>query len=503
MNFSSLLLRRLIASIIFCFSFFMWTKHSDVIDLILRQRAVLFGRYSQGHFAALLVLTPILWAIAAAFASRRSLRQALGNAALSIITTLIAIIAITYLTHFFRIAPRYVESILSAEQAKTMQLAGVVRHRPPNQIYELTYVDKPEQARSYPNPPLGYPDIPLRLTSDANGFRNPHFSQNSDVLPQYDIIAVGDSFVAGSNVSDDQTWSALLAQATNQSIYNLGVGGSGPPTYMSNYVHFGLKLKPHIALFMIYEGNDFKEDVVLTERHMPTLKERLTEHFNTAFKSSPVTKGLGRLSKDLFEKLGSTRPVPHYHEKLGFMPIAVQSDTLSQNAALVSQNSITHYYSFDPKRALYLNYSVEEFRSSPEWQATAKVLQQIITISREHHIKPLFIYAPSTPHVVMPLVKDKIPADQLHYFASVKQKHLPAAEQFKQQLYNNLDSEQNVVLDFCKSQDIDCIALTDALRQETAAGVQTYFTYDQHWTPDGHRIAARTIEQFLHAKGYL
>lgn len=491
MNFPALLLRRIIALMILCLSFWIWTRHSDVIELILRQRPVLFGRYSQGHFGALLVLTPILWAIAAAFASRRPLRQSLGNATLSIATTLIAIIAITYVAHFFRGGPRYIETTLDSKQTQAMQLAGAVRHRPPNQIYELTYVDKPEQARSYPNPPAGYPDIPLRLTTDANGFRNLPVSNKSNEQPQYDMLAVGDSFVAGSNVSDDQTWSALLAKATNRSIYNLGVGGSGPPTYMSNYVYFGLNFKPRVALFMIYEGNDFKEDVVLEEPHAPSWKERLAEHFHTAFKSSPVTKGLDRVSKDLFEKLGSTRPVKHYQERLGFMPIAVHD------------GEITHYYSFDPKRLIYLDYSVDEFTNSPEWQSTAKILQQIIAISREHNIKPIFIYAPSAPHVVMPLVREKIPADQLRYFASFKQKHLPAAEEFKQQIYRNLDSEQTVVLDFCKAQGVDCVALTEALQRETAHGVQTYFTYDQHWTPDGQRIAAQTIEQFLRAKGYL
>jgi hypothetical protein len=485
MNSSSSIARRLIALLIFVFSLWMWTRHSDVIELILRQRPVLFGRYSQGNFGALVALTPILWAIAAAFASRRPLKQALGDAIVGIVTTLVAAIAITYFAHFFRGGPRYIESALDARQAKAMQLAGAVRHRPPHQVYELTYVDKPEQARSYPNPPPGYPDIPLRLTSDANGFRN------LSVLPQYDILAVGDSFVAGSNISDDQTWTALLAKATHQTVYNLGVGGSGPPTYMSNFVYFGLNFKPRIALFMIYEGNDFKEDVVLTEPRTPTFKERIAEHFHTAFKSSPVTKGLDRLSKDVFEKLGSTRPLPRYQAKLGFMPIAVNG------------GEKTHYYSFDPKRLIYLDYSVDEFTNSPEWQATAKILRQIITISRERNIKPVFIYAPSTPHVVMPLVKDNIPAEQLRFFASFKQKHLPPAEQFKQQIYANLDSEQTVVLNLCRSQGIDCLALTDALRSETASGVQTYFTYDQHWTPDGHRIAADAIAQFLREKGYL
>ncbi|HET8711378.1 MAG TPA: SGNH/GDSL hydrolase family protein, partial [Spongiibacteraceae bacterium] len=410
---------------------------------------------------------------------------------ISIVTTLVAMLAITYFAHFFHEGPRYIENKIDDKDAKAMQLAGAVRYRPADQVFKWTYVDKPEQARSYPNPPPGYPDVPLQLTTDANGFRNLNFSQNNGAPPQYDILAVGDSFVAGSNVSDDQTWSALLAKATGQTVYNLGVGGSGPPTYMSNYVYFGLKLKPRVALFMIYEGNDFKEDVVLDEPHAPSLKEKLAQHFDYAFKSSPVTKGLKRLSNELLEKLGSTRPVAGYQEKLGFMPIAVHG------------GDSVRYYSFPPKRALYLDYSVAEFTDSPEWKSTAKILEEIITISHEHGIKPVFIYAPSAPHVVMPLVKEQIPAEQLRYFLNFKKKHLPAADKVKQQLFDNLDSEQTSVLDFCQTHGIDCVALTDALREQTANGVQTYFTYDQHWTPDGQRIAAQTIEQFLREKGYL
>ena len=480
------LLRYIIALAIFFLSLWAWTRHAEVLELIVRERPVLFGRYSQGRAGALLVGTPILWAYAAAFASRRPLRQSLGNATLAVFTTLFALIAFTYLAHFFHDGPRYLEARVDDEQTQAEHLIGEIKHRPPNEVYDLTYVDKPPQARSYPNPPPGYHDVPLRLTSDADGFRN------LDALPQYDMLAVGDSFVAGSNVSDDQTWSALLAKATQRTVYNLGVGGSGPPTYMGNYVTFGLKHKPRVALFMIYEGNDFKEDVALDDNdEKPTLKQRLGAHFDMAFKSSPVTKGLRRLSSELFEKLGSTRPVPGYKEKLGFMPIGLHTE------------SGMRYYAFAPKRAVYLDFGVDEFRSSPEWQATAKILEQIIAISHEHGIQPVFIYAPSKPHVVLPFAKDRIPADQLRFFMHFKNRHLPPAAENKQRLFANLDSEQTVVLDFCKTHGVDCTELTTALQRETIAGTQAYYTYDQHWTPDGQAIAAREIEKFLRAKGYL
>lgn len=490
----ALLCRRLLALGLLVLSIWMWTfvLHSDVVSLIARQRPVLFGRYSEGQFGALLVLTPILWALAAACWSRRPLGQALINAVLAIVTTLIAIFALTYFAHFFHSGPRYIETVLPYGETPQMQLAGAVRHRPPNQLYELVYSDRPEQVRSYPNAPAGYPDIPVRLTTDANGFRN------TALLDRYDVVAVGDSFVACSNVSDAQCWPALLAQATGKNIYNLGVGGSGPPTYLSNYAYFGIKLKPALAVFMIYEGNDFKENVVLeADAHAaaaatgPGLGARLRAHIAFAFEASPVTAGLKRLSEQVFERLGSDRPVPDYAAKIGWMPIAIHGGGGVQ------------YYSFDPKRLLYLNYEREEFRTSPEWRATAKILEQIAALSQAENIQPVFVYAPSTPHVVMPLAEAQIPAEQLRTFLSYRRGRLAEADALKREVFANLDNEEEVVMAFCRERNLECLSLTPALRAATAAGRQTYFSYDQHWTPEGNAVAATAIEEFLRERGLL
>lgn len=478
----ALLLRRLLALIMIVVSVWSWTRHSDVVQLIVLQRPVLLGRFSQGHFGALLLATPILWALAGALWSKRPIGQALANMGIGTATTLAAILVLTYLAHFFHRAPRYVETELPASALNSVQLAGSVRRRPPNQIDELVYRDTPEQRRSYPSAPPGHRDVTITLTTDANGFRNPSVNKH------YDMIAVGDSFVAGSNVSDDQTWPHLLGRAIGQSIYNLGVGGSGPPTYLSNFVFWGLDLTPRTALFMIYEGNDFKENVVLTDLLSPTIGQRISAHIDEAFHSSPVTLGLRRLSQEVLEHIGDTNPVPGYREKLGFMPIKI------------NHADQTSYYSFEPNRVIYLNYSQREFSESAEWQATANILRQIIQLCREHHIQPIFIYAPSVAHVVLPLAEDAIPAAQLHYFIQQKKKSLPPAAMLKQTLFANLESEQTVLLDFCTQQQIDCLALTDALRSATAAGQQTYFTYDQHWTPEGNAVVATAIEQFLREK---
>src|SRR5882672_3040632 len=106
----ALLLRRLSALLLLIASVWIWTRHSDVIELIARQRPVLFGRYSQGQLGVLIILTPVLWTFAAAFAARAPLLQSLGNCLIGIVSTLLAIVAITYGAHFFHREALYVES---------------------------------------------------------------------------------------------------------------------------------------------------------------------------------------------------------------------------------------------------------------------------------------------------------------------------------------------------------------------------------------------------------
>ncbi len=50
---------------------------------------------------------------------------------------------------------------------------------------------------------------------------------------------------------------------------------------------------------------------------------------------------------------------------------------------------------------------------------------------------------------------------------------------------------------FCQQQSIEFVSLTWPLRQEMTNGTQAYFTYDQHWSPAGHEIVARTLGDYL------
>jgi hypothetical protein len=480
-----LLFTRLFALVVVAFSFSLWWLKPDIIELIIRQKPILLGAYSQAHFGALLLLTPLTWMVAAFIWFRTPLRIALAGGVLIVILLISVISVVTYGAYWFS-KPRYIERVVDQDKASQLKLSGIVRHRPPNQRYQFDWTDAPERARSYPDAPSGYGTINIVLTSDEHGYRNP------DAIAPFNVVVVGDSFAAGSHVSDHQGWSALMNQESRYSIYNLGVSGSGPATYLNNFAYYGLDKHARLVLFMIYEGNDFKPNSASRAKKSSNERDfELRTHLKMAFKGSPVTAGLRRLSEQVLERIGSDNPVPGYTEKVGWMPVRIAGDGWQ------------HHYSFQPKRLLYLVGSKNSFAQSEPWQQTSKILERTVELAEQNSMIPVFIYVPSKPHVVMPLIEQQLDPDQLRNFAAYKTDQLPPPRQFKQQFYNNLDSQEQVFMNHCQSLDWHCLSLTNKLQNATAAGQQTYYTYDQHWTPEANLIAADAIGQYLDESGLL
>ena len=76
---------------------------------------------------------------------------------------------------------------------------------------------------------LGWAQMP-GITSDT--FNTVRFgirknSRKEETLSQGAILAVGDSYTAGSQVADNETWPAQLEQQLGQRVLNAGVGGYG------------------------------------------------------------------------------------------------------------------------------------------------------------------------------------------------------------------------------------------------------------------------------------
>jgi hypothetical protein len=100
------------------------------------------------------------------------------------------------------------------------------------------------------DPVLGTRIKPHSAHYDAWGFRNLLVPDSAD------IIAIGDSMTFGINATFDHTWPAALHRLLNRSVYNISLGGYGPPQYLYLLENKAFLLKPSLVIIGFYFGND-------------------------------------------------------------------------------------------------------------------------------------------------------------------------------------------------------------------------------------------------------
>lgn len=471
--------RLTIAALIFLLSITLWVIPSDVVKLIARQNHVLLYRYSIERFSALLFLTPLLWFVVVLLCSRLKFNRETAFRIITVILSLFITMAAAMILSTIFFSPRYVEDI-----AKKMTVSGktvdvISTHRQANTLHIAKFVDQPTTKHSYLDVPSDSQLIEITLKTDEHGFRN------QSNLKKYDIVAVGDSFVEGSKVSYDKCWTTIISDRLNQSVYNLGISGASPGVYLNNFLAVGKDFNPEIAIFMIYEGNDFKNRKYASNG-VKFGKEKIS-FFKKYFEHSPIASRTRMVLLKYFatKNVNVAAPAAPDVEPLPWMPIAIKT------------GDKTNYYSFKPKRLVRLYWTKAAFLKSPEWTVNAEIFMEIKRLTEQEKIRLIFVYVPSKPHVVMPLIEDSVPADQLHRFASFKKKSLPPVSEFKKNLFALLDTQEKVFHEFCKAEGVEFISLTHPLREEMARGEQVYFTYDQHWTKFGHAVVADVITSYL------
>jgi hypothetical protein len=470
-----------------------WLVPSDLPKLIARGEHILLGRYPEARLVSLALATLVGLLLAGLLWARVRPLELLLRTALVVGFSALTWAGVSIWMASGPVAkskPRYVEeSIHELVPQAPVDLAGTTRRRHPDLSLSLKRRDRPGPARSYPRAPEGLPDARVSLSTDAEGFRNPERPARADV------VVLGDSFAEGSMVDDTDTWSALVAERAGLRVYNAAVSGASVRQYLNNLAAFGMELEPGLVVVALYEGNDFKPD---SGRHWraPDPEEgawgRLVAGFERnrlyAFKLSPLRF---RLKRWLVQNLGPVNadaPVPA-SPGLDWMPVALETPAGVQ------------HYAFEPKRLMRLYWERARFEKARHWTTNRDLLAEIEELARAGGARVLFVYVPSKPHVVMPLVRDRVSADALREFAGWGDDDLPPAEEFEPLLFERLETQEAVFLAWCREAGHACVSLTPALREAMAAGEPVYFTYDQHWTREGHERVAEILAPYLSGGG--
>ena len=446
-----------------------WLVPSPVARLISKGKPVLLGRYSVERMSTLLLLIPLslvaLWLITA---RRETLKPRLFKTALMLFTLILAL--------------PLVDLALRINRQARYQSTPQGYHRPPGQYLSLTVRDHSQPGETMPGDKPGYPEFACRLTTDARGFRNPN------ALDRCDVLCLGDSFTEGSLVSDEDIWPARLATHTGMAVYNLGMSGSSPIQYLQNFRGVGISLRPRFLVCLLYEGNDFRE----------------TQPAAVDAAAAAATPAAGRPKLPWRKRLRSyLRSSPFRLEGKRWLISAFGGDAGAGSAAQIPglgwlpfgwpQDENGKYYSFKTKYFQSFYATPPRVPELPGWQTVVEVLEHLQEECRSRNIVMFVAYAPTAANVLLPRIAATVPPAEFHAFMRLEKGNLPPPERLFPEMLACADTIEQAVAEFCARQGIGFISLKAKLRKETDRGRQCYFTYDQHWTPEGHALVAEII----------
>jgi hypothetical protein len=293
---------------------------------------------------------------------------------------------------------------------------------------------------------------PITVTYDMGGYRN------TAPLARADVILIGDSYVEGLYVSDDQVVSSFLQARLGRPVANLGVAGYGTAQELVVLKRSGLPLEPRVAIWFFYEGNDLYNDREFSNSLMSLRDQRpsaLTESEGW-WRRSFVRSAHAQLRLALYALV--PRHCPHF-------------------GTLAGGRERGQRVLFGPEAAAPWT----DFEQGL-WEQARETLREAARFTQEHGVNLLLVYVPIKFRVYRDFV-DLPPHSEARDWTL-----WPLPELFTQ---------------FCRTEGLVCVDLTGMLRGAVRDGGMPYASADSHWSPEGHQLIARRLEEELQSLGWV
>jgi hypothetical protein len=299
---------------------------------------------------------------------------------------------------------------------------------------------------------LGMPatlDRPITFTYDRWGYRNPTDRQTAE------IALIGDSYVEGWYVSDEQTVARRLEARVERPVVNLGVAGYGTLQELLVLKRDALRFRPNVVVWFFFEGNDLYDDQRFENAMLPVLgeaDESIADHLEVFTRGDSwgrrsFTLNLLKLLRRLSSPIFPIRP-PY----VGFL----------DNAQGPTQ---TVYF------AEYAAVPWDDWIES-RWITARGNLQQAVEVTRARKIKLIICFVPIKFRVYRPFIE--LPAGSPVQSWGV----WPIRKRFAE---------------FCHSERVSCLELTPLFQEAVRRGGMPYAPEDTHWSVEGHDLVAERL----------
>lgn len=260
------------------------------------------------------------------------------------------------------------------------------------------------------------------------------------------VAVLGDSFVFGFGVRDDETFPALLESGNSRrEVLNIGVPGYGMDQIYLSYRELARKFRPDIVLIGI-----FPEDFW-----------RCTRSFAD---SGHVKPYFTLASNDVLVLHNVPVPPPFSLSIDQFPPL------LEQNGAeKLLEQSVLYRLAKRPFLKLAKNMRLIDPESSEEWMIGRAILSQLIEEVRADKSVPVLVLMPPQNWA----------------------------------LSDRKNSLERSILRFADRKKVGLINLHPTFTEAVAkGGLEIYYIKnDWPWTPEGHALAVQKIEDYFNKKG--
>jgi SGNH hydrolase-like domain, acetyltransferase AlgX len=297
-------------------------------------------------------------------------------------------------------------------------------------------------------------NLPIRaprqqsFTTDARGFRN-----RRD-LDHADIALVGDSFVEGAYVADDETCAADLERRTGLSVENLGQSGYGTLQELKVVEKVALPLRPRMLLWFFFEGNDLYDDQSY-ENGLAYLRTHGT--FAAASRWRPEWRHFREASFTV----------------TGFRLLRRIADPLLPNAPpsfgwFDRSNAHTQLFFYADAALHWSDFERQRF------EKTKAAFLRGRALCAAQGIHMVIVFIPT---------KFRVYGDLCRF--------PPESPCLSWHVWRLADE----LTDFCRRQRIAFFDLTDAMQRAAASGDVLYAPEDSHWSAEGHRFVAGLLAE--------
>jgi|GEM_PF-4309595 len=371
------------------------------------------------------------------------------------------------------------------------------------QMDKLIFFDHPPYVKFKPNTCIDKGDklnegnFVDRWCTDSRGYKNlPSVLDNEKIT----FTAAGDSFIEGLGVRIDKTWAALLNQRGIPT-YSLGVQGRSPKMAVESIKHFGMDLNSSFlsvgCSFCVlgdYSYHDPETGYQLGNL-VQYINAELRAQDRIQYKllvSASIHAGLDQLL-GLYPDTGKWLHFPIDWNASSFRQLVVQKirqdprhapipKSVLETAIDIPDSAPDIIRQYENEIRIYASNTStkEKMLADPSWQRISAAFLELKKVALESDARPSIIYTPHRGVLLYKAFVGKFPEN------------------------NVLELDRIILKEFCETNDIDFIDLTEpmisyimSIGPHASIWEYPYFKFDGHYNEIGQVIMADAIESYI------